>query len=820
MRCLSHLAFLILALLLARPAEANVRYACQAGAMPSATQWQPLPANELIHIVEADFRRGTHCWVWAKAGQDAGVPRALALSGLSQIVVTALPANPASQAAPVVLRTPRRAAIALPPSGEAMARLDIVLPIGGAVRVAVTPLASFQQVALGDAQVLGALLVILFGMGLLGGAFAIALRDRAVGWYAGFALALGVVWSMLNGIAVSPTGLATNHSAVAQALLLISYGVALFCATQFGRTFTQLQEHAPKADRLLGTAAWALLAYTGIGLVPSCYTTVVEYYNLVGLVMFVLLLLPGLLSLRSGSYRAGVVYLVGWLPIVVAWMVLLLLYVPLMPGYPRWVVDFALGLKSLGLLPDWLGSPHARPAALLLQAVIFSLALADRAARLRQGREKAILTDKVTGLPNRMRFILVANQRLDSPRQRNRPLSLVLIDIDRFGTINETLGYEVGDHVLAVTAGRMLQKFGPAAGVARVGGNQFALLHDDSLGAGTLKMLLASLARQTVDVDGQPLDINLSAGAACFPDHGQDADLLMRRAEMALAAARRSKEVARVYHAELEQDRRLQLSLVSALRDAMSRRELQLFLQPKVRRTDGQVTGAEVLLRWHHPQLGLVAPVEFLPFAEQTGLIVELTRWTLEQSLQLAKRLQMQGLRLRLSVNLSAHDLADPALPAHVSEFLMHSRADPKLVCLEITESEIMRDPRLVIASMQALRTLGFELALDDFGTGYSALAYLQAMPVAEVKIDRSFIQQAQRGKRGNALLRALVALCRQLDLRTVAEGVETEAEWCLVADAGCEEVQGYYVSPPLSTDAFAAWLALNQPFVTPAVTA
>ena len=248
----------------------------------------------------------------------------------------------------------------------------------------------------------------------------------------------------------------------------------------------------------------------------------------------------------------------------------------------------------------------------------------------------------------------------------------------------------------------------------------------------------------------------------------------------------------------------------------MAQNQLQLYLQPKADCATGRITGAEVLLRWQHPEHGLVSPRDFLPFAEKSGLIVELTRWMMVQTMQLAKQWQKRGLDLKLSMNLSATDLADPNLPAYVSEYLMHSRANPQMLVLEITESEIMHDPKLAVQSMQALRTLGFQLALDDFGTGHATLAYLQDMPVSDIKIDRSFVINAGVNEKGRLLIEALTALAHTMGLRAVVEGVESDADWHMVVDAGCDEVQGYYVSPPLPIRKFEEWLIMNQPFQIP----
>lgn len=787
----------------------RLSYRCE----PGQPEWQPVPAGGRIRLLEADFALGKVCQVRVTAGAGND-DRWLVFNSLVQSQLSSLPGPAGEPAAPIVWLTAQSAALALPPGGAATAQLRMIMPIGGGFRTSLEAPGSFLDHSQFNNQIRSELLTLLFAMGIVSALFALALRDRTTGWYTGFTLAVAVVWSFVTGLGAGSSALAVNYPWLTLHGLLLSYGLGLFLGLRFAMSFNNIASHSPRLSAVLQGVGWGILGYTALGFVPGLYGTILSYYNLLALFVFICMLLPGIASLRERDYRTGLLFLAGWAPIVLAWTAVLLSYIHLQPGYPSWLGQLALNLHAWGLLPDWLSSPHVRPGALLLQAVIYSLALADRAARLRYSREKAAMTDKATGLANRASFLLRGQQRLSNDPQRQR--TLVLLDINRFTAINETLGYDCGDAVLRETGRRLRRKLGAGVLLARVGGNQFAALLNDCATESPLQMLVLDIARQSLVIEGQRLDIQLSCGAACAPRHGQDIDLLMRRAEIALNAARQERQSALVYHAGLERDQRFQLSLLSALRTAMSDNQLQLYLQPKADSRTGRVTGAEVLLRWQHPEHGLVSPRDFLPFAEKSGMIVELTRWMMVQAMQLARHWQLRGLDLKLSLNLSASDLADANLPAYVSEYLMHSRANPQQLILEITESEIMHDPQLAVRSMQALRKLGFQLALDDFGTGHATLAYLQDMPVSDLKIDRSFVVNASQNEKGLRLIESIVALAHTMGLRTVVEGVETEADWHRVVDAGCDEVQGYYLSPPLPIPAFEAWMALNQPFAIP----
>lgn len=802
LRCL----FLLLTAVLVQAAGASMQYRC----LPGAPHWQALPAQGQLRVLESDHAQQRRCDVYIKTA-SAQDTRWLTVGGLSQTSVESLPPRAGESAALLQTRSARSAAFSLNAQGEALLRLQVHLPIGGVLGVRLETPATFLARDSSYAQMRTSLLSLLLVFGLVAALFARALRDSTTAWYAGFTLALTLIWAMLTGHAISPTGLAISHPWLTQRLLLLAYVSALLCGLRFALQFCNLPKYTPRLNRALRGLAWLIVAIGMVGLLPGIYPYVILAMNPIAMAALLAMFVPGVVSLYFRDYRSATFYFLGWLPVILAWLGLLLKMSPGAPAYPDWIEQIALQLTDLGLLPDWLGGQHSRQIALLSQAMIFALALADRTARQRRRRERQALTDKTTGLPNRTHFLLQGNLRLAKAGQHAR--TLALFDIAEFNTVNETLGYENGDRALREIGQRLQQKLGKKVLLARVGGKQFAALLNEQPSESTLALLASGLGRQSLQIDTQSLDIRLRCAAAYYPNHGLDQEALLRRAEMALQAAKRANLTAQVYHQGLERDHRFQLSLISALRTAMEQDQLQLFLQPKAHSRSGQICGAEVLLRWQHPQHGLVSPQQFLPFAERSGLIVELTRWMLVAVLKLAKQWQEAGLNLQLSVNLSAADLADPSLPAYMADFLMHSRANPRLLTLEITESEVMRDPKLAVSSMQALRTLGFRLALDDFGTGNSALAYLQDMPVSEIKIDRSFVTHASQSSQGRVLIQAIVALAQTLGLHTVAEGVETAEQWQMLSAAGCDEIQGYLLAAPMPVAAFEPWLGKHQPF-------
>ncbi|MEX0729292.1 MAG: GGDEF domain-containing protein [Aquisalimonadaceae bacterium] len=415
--------------------------------------------------------------------------------------------------------------------------------------------------------------------------------------------------------------------------------------------------------------------------------------------------------------------------------------------------------------------------------------------------------DVLTGLPNRSSI----QQRLEHTLSGNRltPLILILLDIARFKQINDTLGHATGDAVLLTVANR-LQLVVEGRGIAaRVGGNEFLVILEDQLrenAATAARSLLDSIALP-VGLHDANIPLSLNAGIACFPDDGDAPETLMRRADVALHAAKREDAGQPFLYRSGDDERHLrQLQLLHDLRAAIDNDELVLEFQPKTSLADGRLVGAEALVRWNHPSLGRVAPDVFIPLAEQSGLIQPLTHWVLVNALAACAAWRQAGLRLPVAVNLSGLDVLDHRLPETVRGCLAAAGLPPDNLTLEVTESMLMRDAPLARTHLQQLRAVGARLAIDDFGTGYSSLAQLRQLPVDELKIDRSFVKSMTMDTGDAIIVRTIIQLAHSLNLKVVAEGVETREDWDLLREYGCETGQGFGIGRPMPAHAVDAW--------------
>ena len=417
--------------------------------------------------------------------------------------------------------------------------------------------------------------------------------------------------------------------------------------------------------------------------------------------------------------------------------------------------------------------------------------------------------DRLTGLPNRERFRDVLMHAIDESRTTARPLAVITLNLDRFKHVNDVLGYAFGDELLKAVSGRLKQQvYREGDLVARLGGDEFAILlsRTDAQGAVALTQRIVKAFEAPLAFEDQTVDLSASMGVACWPADAADADLLMSRSEIAMHAAKTRTAGVLLYSPALDSSSSETLSLLSDLRTALRQGELRLFLQPKVAVADGGVVGAEALVRWQHPQRGLVPPLQFIPFAEQTGFVRQLTLWMFEEAARCWKDLQPDEGRLRVSINLSTRDLLDQDFPLRLAGLLGHYGLTADAFCLEITESAIMDDPQRAEATLNRLAAQGFKLSIDDFGTGYSSLAYLKRLPVNELKIDKSFVMGMAEDDSDAKIVRSTIDLAHNLGLSVVAEGVEDEALLQRLRDLRCDEAQGYHIGRPLPAGEFADW--------------
>ena len=459
------------------------------------------------------------------------------------------------------------------------------------------------------------------------------------------------------------------------------------------------------------------------------------------------------------------------------------------------------------------------PVAGILEAVLLALyalllpVLMRASRRIRRQMERIdrqARFDDLTGLPNRRLFL----ERVEAAvaDSGGRPVSVLILDVDRFGQVNDTLGHEAGDRFLVGLGHRL----GAAAGdalLARIGGDELGVV---AAGVGdedatALAARLRAALEEPLLIDGIPLDADLSVGIAVHPQHGEDAATLVRHADVALRFAQASHTCIRTYEESQDGIDREQLALLPELRRAIKERELVLHYQLKADLRTGAINGAEALLRWQHPSRGLLPPGAFLPYAEATGIGRDLSRYVVERVIDDLAMLSDLGLRIPIGLNLSPLDLLDSTLPRDVTTLLSSGRIDPELLELEITETAVMAEHERVRGTLGELAALGARLAIDDFGTGYSSLSYLSTLPIDTIKIDLSFVQRMLESPGDAAIVRSVVDLGHNLGLTVVAEGVETKELWDALRALGCDTAQGFYFAMPRPLDDLLARLLSTQ---------
>ena len=439
-----------------------------------------------------------------------------------------------------------------------------------------------------------------------------------------------------------------------------------------------------------------------------------------------------------------------------------------------------------------------------------------REARVRQERHQADETiqrlaysDPVTGLPNRVRFRELVQEAVATGQRESCPVAVLLLNLDRFREVNDTLGHDRGDSLLQKVGIRLRSTLFAPDVIARLGGNEFGILLPRLAAVDDVRHVIKKLQHfleAPFILDEIPIIVEASLGVATMPEHAGDADTLLQRADIAMYRAKQMASGYAVYTPEYDRRSPERLGLMAELRAAIEGDQLLLHFQPKVEIKTGCIVGTEALVRWQHPRHGLLMPDKFIVAAEQTGLIGPLTRWVLTDALNKCQGARREGIELRVSVNLSARSLHDPHLLEMIEEALKASGAEPGQLTLEITESAIVLDPKRAEEALVALNRLGIRISIDDFGTGYTSLASIKYLPVNEIKIDKSFVLGMLANNSDAMIVRSVIDLGHNLGLRVVAEGVETKEMLDALAALGCDEAQGYFISRPQECELLKGW--------------
>jgi diguanylate cyclase (GGDEF)-like protein len=440
-------------------------------------------------------------------------------------------------------------------------------------------------------------------------------------------------------------------------------------------------------------------------------------------------------------------------------------------------------------------------------------------AAVAKAQERQAMHDALTDLPNRTLFSKSLQLALEDVEREGGGAAVFLLDLDRFKEVNDTLGHPAGDELLEIVARRISSAVRPDDVVARLGGDEFAVLlpaMEDAYSAIEIAGRIKAALAVPVRLEGVLMDVDVSIGIALAPTHGSDSEVLMRRADVAMYVAKGEQTGIEVYDSARDPNSPQRLGTVTALREALDQGHLELHYQPKVGLLDGAVLGTEALVRWRHPERGLIQPDEFVPLAERTGLVHRLTAYVLRAALTQVSDWWREGLQVPVAINVSMRDLQEPDLAELVVRELRRNLLPPGALTLEVTESVLVQDAGQAVETLRQLAQLGVLSSLDDFGTGYSSLSLLEKLPVSEVKIDRSFVRRIDDGD--SSMVGAIVGFAHGLGLSVVAEGVETIETWQALCDMKCDIAQGYHVARPMPAPQATEWLMqrVRRPGVTP----
>jgi diguanylate cyclase (GGDEF)-like protein len=482
-------------------------------------------------------------------------------------------------------------------------------------------------------------------------------------------------------------------------------------------------------------------------------------------------------------------------------------------GSPAWGGTLPGEAVAAGTLVMLATVGGAELLLLMLLACAVEARMRSRLDRARIEIEMHAHRDELTGLPNRPAFEATLAQSQAQADAEHGQVALLQVALDGFKHVNDGFGHQVGDQLLQRVAQRLRGMLPPHA-VARLGGDEFLMLVQ-----GPQAMARAvELAAQVIDVvaqpcqlDGRDVGVGCSIGLACYPQHGS-MSALINHASVAMRTAKSAGGTTySLFDPRMVVDLRDQAELLRDLRLALSRSQLELYYQPKVHAPSAQVTGVEALLRWHHPQRGTISPTVFIPLAERNGLINAIGAWVIDEACRQARAWRDQGLRMRVAINLSAQQLRQRELPQRIAAALDKHQINPDLLTCEITESVAMEDTEATLRFFNELDAVGVHISIDDFGSGYSSLAYLRKLPAGELKIDRSFVMDLATSEEARKIAAAVVQLAQALKLKVVAEGVETDEQFQILRQLGCDELQGFLFAKPMSAKALGLWAIADE---------
>lgn len=437
--------------------------------------------------------------------------------------------------------------------------------------------------------------------------------------------------------------------------------------------------------------------------------------------------------------------------------------------------------------------------------------ITERKQQMEELKYKA-LHDELTDLPNRT---LLYDRMVQALEAKNDQHVLIILDLDEFKAINDTLGHQQGDVLLKHVANRLRKEIHSPNTVARLGGDEFAIfIPNTSLEQAIAHVEKIAFSLETpFELEGQAFTIHPSLGVSIYPEHGQEVDTLMRRADIAMYTAKRMGLGYSVYTSDKEENKFNNLIMMSDLKRAIAKDQLSLHYQPKINIKTNEIIGVEALVRWIHPTLGFIGPDQFIPIAEKSGLIKSLTLHVLKKAIIQCNKWKTQGLNWKVSVNISTRHLLDIRLPDLIGQLLEKYELPASYLILEITESFIMLDPTRSMIVLKRLEKMGIKLSIDDFGTGYSSLAYLKKLPIQEIKVDKSFVKDMVEDNNDEVIVRAIISLAHSLGLEVVAEGVENQQVLSLLKSLDCDIVQGYHLCKPKATEELMKWLNNQQEF-------